>query len=441
MNLLTKSFSWAASAALLFTFSSCKEIKKIGSEIQPQNNQFAVSLVDTFSVDLSTVYYKDINTRVANYTLFGNYNDPELGTFGVTGYTMLDNVRDNLSFEQGAIFDSLVLHFVGFPYYYGDTTQNFELEVYRLEQALDTSVRYNAGSVLAKGASPIGVANFKPFTHRRDTLKVRLNADLGFEMLQKGGQPELANHFSFNQYLRGFAFSSKSDKCVLGFRNDNIVGLTDRAFVRLYYSVIENGVRRRRFQSFNFSTRNLCFNSINVGFNGVLSQLSSNKDTLTVENASNRTFVQNSSALYTVIKFNNLETLKSLKNSILINRAEISIKVDSNNFFSNGVRHNPPALTAYFANEQNDFKRNADSSFKALTIRAAESRLLTVSGYNRTRQSYTLDATEFVQDLIYGREENSKLLLTPSNFASTLDRLIITQPKENIRLRVFYTRF
>ncbi|MFQ3575742.1 MAG: hypothetical protein SNJ77_04835, partial [Cytophagales bacterium] len=80
-------------------------------------------------------------------------------------------------------------------------------------------------------------------------------------------------------------------------------------------------------------------------------------------------------------------------------------------------------------------------SFKSLSIRSADNRLITVSRYNRVTQTYTLDATEYIQDLIYGRVENSKFLITPSSFASTLDRLIIDQPKENIKLRVFYTRF
>ena len=439
MNWSINCLQGAVFTALFFIFFSCNEVKKVGNEIQPETIKFHITHIDTFNVDAYTIYFKNVNTRISSFTLFGNYEDPSIGKFSVEGYSMLDNVKDNLSFELGAEYDSLVLYFVGFPYYYGDTTQFFDLKVYRLEQPLDTHNIYNSTTRLQKSDNPIGVARFKPFTHKRDTIKIRLSDEIGKMIFEKGGLPELANHYNFNKLLRGLAFTSSSNGCILGFYNSNPKGLADRAFIRLYYSVTENNVKKRRFQTFNFSSRNLCFNFIHSDFNGLLSNLRINKDTLQSSLADNRTYIQGSTALFTILNFKGLTSLKSLKNKILINKAEIYLKVDETLFFSNNIKHNPPSISIYFPDKYNDLVEKEDGTLKTVTIRGSTSLGKVIAFYNQDLKSYSINVTDYIQDFIYGRENSIRFLLSPSNWASTMDRLILSNPSDNIKLKLYYT--
>ena len=71
-------------------------------------SQSSVTVVDTFSVKMSTVIFDSIPTSGSKNLLTGQYNDEYLGLSGATGYFQID-LPTSTTVENATIFDSVTL--------------------------------------------------------------------------------------------------------------------------------------------------------------------------------------------------------------------------------------------------------------------------------------------------------------------------------------------
>ena len=88
-------------------------------------------LIDTMSIDLSTLIIDSIETSSTENMLVGRYSDPELGNVVSSSYFQI-GVPASTALDENEIYDSLTLVLNYGDLAYGDTLQPQTLKVYRL---------------------------------------------------------------------------------------------------------------------------------------------------------------------------------------------------------------------------------------------------------------------------------------------------------------------
>lgn len=90
--------------------------------------------------------------------------------------------------------------------------------------------------------------------------------------------------------------------------------------------------------------------------------------------------------------------------------------------------------------------------FPSLSVNAiyvnedGENVLLGLASYNSSRNSYTLDIRDYLQDIVAGKTENKEILVSTSfYFSSSADRIVFNGPNSTNKLKprlvIKYTEF
>ena len=146
-------------------------------------SQSSVTVVDTFSVKMSTVIFDSIPTSGSKNLLTGQYNDEYLGLSGATGYFQID-LPTSTTVENATIFDSVTLVLNLAVVSYGDTLKPFTFSIHRVTENIkltDESYMYN-NSKIEYDKIPIGEYSFFPKPNVTDSISIRLDDSLGREL-------------------------------------------------------------------------------------------------------------------------------------------------------------------------------------------------------------------------------------------------------------------
>ncbi len=192
----------------------------IGSDYLALSNK--VILIDTVTVEMSTVNFDSLVTSSQSRILIGNYDDPIFGNGGSDTET------------TNYVFDSLAMILKYDNYYYGDTTKVQTFDIHRLTQRVKPNTEddsfYN-NSVLSYSDESIGTISYKPRPIEKDSITIKMNDAFGAAIFQKLKKREITDFDSFSEYLKGLVLvsSASNSSSVVGFK----AGMSK---VRLYYS-------------------------------------------------------------------------------------------------------------------------------------------------------------------------------------------------------------
>ena len=193
---------------------SCTDPDLIGLEIQPESDQIVISTNShegIFFTELSSVKEDSVRTDENSLNLLGSLNDPVFGESKASFSTQLLLSESAIDFGDNPVLVSaeLSLTYAGF---YGDSTQQMEIEVAKLDQSIYVDSAYYSNHIL-EATEIIATHSFYPYGSDPDTLgkyTLKVNLDnLGQEILNASSE-DLTDNNSFIEYLKGIQIRTTS---------------------------------------------------------------------------------------------------------------------------------------------------------------------------------------------------------------------------------------
>ncbi len=314
------------------------------------NTTSSLTLVDTLSVELSTIKFDSIVTSNTSSILVGHMNDPYFGELGCTSYFELAS-PDSYTINDRTLFDSIEL-ILSFSSYFGDTTQLFKIAVHQLTESIEAESGevdlYNTSS-FGYNHHELGSKCFFPKPSSKDSLLyVRLSDEIGnylFEGL-KENNTDFTQTETFIDVFKGLAIVGNyyDNEAVLEFLAENALM---RVYTHEYNSNEDN-------QTIDFPINMLDnqFNQIEHNFDGTaLSGLMSQSDEVVSDNSEGLSFIQGGIALATKVRFPTVDELLLYED--LIAKAELVFKPKKKSYLSGDL---PSDLVVYQTGKYNVIK-------------------------------------------------------------------------------------
>lgn len=270
-------------AFISFSWFACKKVDiQFGNQFL-DNGYTQVVKVDSFSVDLSTVYVDSFVTSGKNVAMIGAYSDPVFGQINSNTYLeVVPPVFTDLSYYSDSFkttsFDSLALVIRPDKSYFGDTSKPLRLNVNSLSESIVPYANgvynyiYNT-RVFTVNSNLLGTKTISLRPNSGDSVIIRLDDVLGNELLKKFQDPNDVDNKTtdaFLQYFKGLRISADPGSQL-------IFGASDSVVMRLYYK--KAGLyQENRHMDFTLANAAHQFNNITVDRSGtVLKDLSTAK--------------------------------------------------------------------------------------------------------------------------------------------------------------------
>ena len=412
-------------------------------------------VVDTMTVQVSTVLLDSIPTSSTGLMLMGGYSDPMLGNLTAKGYIQVSN--PTWAPATVAFFDSLVLRTAYSGYYYGDTTQVQTIEVHRVTKDFKTydlpfywynegqySAFYKASSLYNTTKTPV---ESTPLGSRqvilrplgKDTLQIRLDDALGKEWLAgtQAQLPNLVETARFLTYFKGVSIENASAQpsCVVGLNTDGMK-------IRLYYKEYVEDKLTQKYQDFAFSTSLFNYSSIQADRSATnLKDIETTGEVISTA-SDDQVYVQAGTGLVTKIRFPHVHKTIDGTQTLLVNQAQLLIEPVKDSFDKD--RPYPKTLTIYKTDRSNLPLAQLSADYNPS---AGQSASYSQDKEYQTSSGYTFNITQYVTGLVgtEGNTDNALLLMAPGTELNTKVNKIYLGVKNSgttyrVKLKIWYTR-
>ena len=247
------------------------------------NNQTGVVMIDTLTIQSSTVKYDSIISNSSGRFLVGsNYNSFSGYKYANSFMTMkFDDAIEYTKFE----FDSICLVLNYDTYYSGDTTIAQTIDVYQLQEQmeLEDSYLYSTSNFSYNPVS-LGSVNFKPQPNSHEEVSIRLSDKLGAQLAEmiKEKKDTINTQDLFLKFFNGLVIKARTQTkgAIIGFRaadsgSTEDTGTTSdtetKPEIRLYYHLSPNpNDLHDLYYKFSFVTDGIYFNQISGDATGSL---------------------------------------------------------------------------------------------------------------------------------------------------------------------------
>ncbi|QNF32579.1 DUF4270 family protein [Adhaeribacter swui] len=419
----------------LISLFSCDDSNDLGTTYD--GKPIEAAFTDSVSITASTVLANDsiIGYQRGNF-LAGSISTEKFGTTVAQSYLTIRPTAGSITANSS--LDSVVL-MLDYNDYYGDTTQNYTLEVRELATLFRADATYYTNNNNNIEALPnlLGSATFVPkpkstnsktassgtVTKTSIPVRVTLDNELG-QRIMSLPTATLSNAAEFAKTFKGIVLSPGANtKLALGFAPD-----ADSTYLRIYYTSPDNKKQKYDLDINGTYDR---LNQINHDLTGsALASLTKSGDALPATATGGEAYLQESTGIVTKITFPYLAQFREKLNEIdvAVNRAELIIPVKEVPFYL-------PSPAAYLV-ETNATNRILKSNRLPRVI--VEDPLETISRgdnavqaaairYNKDKKAYIINITKYVQDVIYnkpsvyGGNMSTSLLLVPTSRTGTLN--------------------
>ena len=425
---------------------------------------FKVVMIDTSTIELSTVQIDSVRTQGQNVILVGRYLDinQHIPNDTVTGLTTASSyltfsLPPTFEIDHRTHFDSLVLEMRFNGSYFGDTLAQQSIQLYRTTQRIEFEegrAGYNTTNFPVE-STPLGEAVFKnlPTTNTSYTattagnnpippVRVRLPDALGLELFQKFADKddEVSDNEKFSRYFNAFKLThGAGSNAISGFKTDS----TCR--VRLYYH-IEEEFKTNKYVDFPLNT-SLLFNNISSDRTGTPLYFPSDTKELQSSETRHRAYIQSGDGMYVKLRFPNINSLLSHGKYGAIERALLIIRPIATTY--GNATPLPPNL--YLYPEYSSGTALTDSYNQSMNGN------LTVNYQFGESTYYSYDITSFLRSQL-GAYDNYKYYLSlrfsDADFQNTMQRVVIGDQRHlvevnsgngaqtifsRVELQIFYT--
>lgn len=426
----------------------------MGISLNTVNEDLGVTIIDSISVNTSTVQLEYVPSANTGTLLVGKINQAETGAAIASSYFRLalldfvDNIPDDAKFDS----INLVLMPNAARYYYGDTTQNQTLHVHRVTQTIETQnlntivgsenvPTYVTGPSIfsyqqfAYEGTALGSLTFKPRVKTIDTLSVRLDDALGQDLFDKinAGNPNVSNNDNFQQYLKGLVLVPDA-------QNTAIVGLNDTVYVDINYSYMgSDGFIKTGKKTMTTASRAYQYNHIDYDRSGTdFAALNRTNREVKSTVTNGNVYLQAGSGVVAKLEFPSLKQFLNEPN-MAINKIELEIETTGSNF---GSYPNPNGLMLFIANKYTGVPVSFVRSPRATSIQTASLMPGDMFGKNSKYVFNLIDYIKTINNIAYAETCLYLSVSSPEIFGSTDMAMIAkedNQPK--IKLNIVYTKF
>ncbi len=415
---------------LLAGLSECTTtISEVGTDFFSNKSTFQISAVDSITVAVSTILWRDSlatsgnNNAGANKRLLvGYHNDPKLGT--VTSQAVfqlgIPTVVPTLD-KTTTQYIGLRLHLRKDGYSYYDTTHSQTISVYPLKGQLNrpSGVYYNTSKFTIDDGPPLGTLTFFPRPrHPQDSLEVPLSDTYGQLLMAMVYNTDVhfLNSVNFQKFLPGLAIlpDSTSTSNFAGFATAN-AGAVAGTEMRLYYLDRTTTPVSTKYIKFSIGS-NYYYNKIHSYRVGTdLESLKKGGDVVASKITDHESYLQCGTGLALKAEIPALYTLRSGSDpNFVCTRATLQFRASRDSYLTNPL---PPTLVMYYVDRQNNY----------ITTQPIGIRLYKDLEYGRNT-SYSTDVTSFVNSQIPNviNTRNALLIrLDDTQFTSTVNRLYL----------------
>ncbi len=390
------------------------------------DSNIRVMLIDTITVETSTMKFDSIITSESDRILVGKYTDPIFGVVETSSY--LEILPSSYTIDSEAEFDSIVCYLAPDKYYYNDTLQTNTIHIKRLSENMvpkNGDYFYNTSTVRFYEEN-MGALSYSPRPLQADSLEITLSDSLGLDFFSRLQEKQITTSDEFKEYFKGIAVQPDvaDDGSIIGFSLD-----ADKSYIRLYFSIAEEDERVQEYIDFNFNTTSTpipFFNRISaVNPVSYLQTLTDEEVNLESSDAENQSFVQSGTGIATRIRFPYIKSLYDIQGKGTLLDAVLKIKPVQQSYNDRLILKD--SLSVFIVDENNDLTqqlRNPDTS-PVLAI------------LNRENQEfneiyYELPLATYLESLLLteGNTENA-LILFPDNYNSIVDRFVLQGSAEN----------
>ncbi len=398
-----------------------------------------ITFWDNYQVALSTYKLDTFATTGDSIWTLGSVYDIQSGRMTGTSYGELGRPADHPFLAENIIMDSAVLFLVPNGNYYGDTTQAYHLNVYRLSENLgtDTAVNITYYNTNSTPHETVAIGSVTTFVHpqNRDTVFIRLADDFARDLYNHmhGNTEVMSSQATFRSYCKGICIEpdSLSNKAMYQF-----AATGSAAIIRYYYT--EKGlynVNRHYDISYLPSKQ---YNNLRFNYSGSpFSVFSPLKSSLVNSNATNdKAFLNNFLPSLVKVEFPGISNIKSTYPYVKVMRAELEIRVDGSlNAYPYVV---PPQLVIYVSNQNNELS----SVLLADQTGAVQTGNLVINPTIPEGTRYTFDITSYITTILNEGDYSKKaLFLSPyeMGYNSPASRLVLSAVSKDpdIRLKLY----
>lgn len=413
----------------------------VGSDYLLVSNK--VVLIDTVTVEMSTINFDSLVTSSQSRILVGNYDDAVFGKVKSESYFQLAS-EDYTLLSEGSdtdvpnyVFDSISMILKYDNYYYGDTTKVQSFHIHRITQKVkpntDDDSFYN-NSALSYSDDILGSISYKPRPKEKDSINIKMDAAFGEALFQKIKKREISNFETFSEYLKGLVLvpSTSNTSSVIGFN------LTSK--VRLYYSKYQGDTETSLIKDFSILDVSKQFNSISLDKTGTLIQdLPSSSSSLSSSLTSRQGFIQSGTGIACRIDFPNIKQLKYISDKGAIVDAELILKPINNTYSENFALSD--SLQIYVADKLNRISgallNSAGNSVYGILNKKSDE-------FNENI-GYSVSIGAFLQkEMLRQSDAKSALILTLPGISKTVNRIIMGDQKHlnnKIQLKIYYISY
>lgn len=415
----------------------------VGSDYLALNNK--VILIDTVTVEMSTINFDSLVTSSQSRILIGNYDDPIFGKVKSNSYFQL--APGSYSLNNGGsdtettnyVFDSIAMILKYDNYYYGDTTKVQTFNIHRITQKVKPNSEdasfYN-NSVLSYSDESIGTISYKPRPVEKDSITIKMNDAFGAAIFQKLKKREITDFDSFSEYLKGLVLvsSTSSSSSVIGFN-------VSTSKVRLYYSKYQADTEETSYMiDFTIADASKQFNSISLDKTGTLLQnlpISSSKLSSSLTNQ--QSFIQSGTGVACRIDFPNIKQLKYISDKGAIVSAELLLKPVNNSYSEKYPLAD--SLRVYVADNLNRISGSLQNTAGTYIYGALNKK----SDEFNENVGYIIPIGNFLQKEMWKQSDSrSSLILTLPVISKTVNRIVLgdqKHPDNKIQLKIYYISY
>ena len=414
-------------AGLLCLISSCtKQTVEFGSDGTEGDPN--IMMIDSFSVNLSTLQVDSFSTSGSSHFIVGSHNDPQLGYIGAKSYFQITAPSLDLRDCSNCMLDSIDLRLTLSSGYMGDTTKPFTINVYEVTQAMDSnenSVGYNVSS-LPVGNTPLVSKTFMVRPSAKEEISIRLPDEYARNLFRmfKTNSDTVTNNTRFKTFVKGLCLETSSSNNAI-FYFDKTSG--DSVMQLHYTEAAATPVSKINY--FTVSSSDVQFNSFSYDKSATpLSVFTPKRKQLINSSLTNGIgYLHQNSGLYPKIQFSNLYNIKELYPYVQVVKAILEIKPVSGSYGTNSFYQLPSLLELRLTDDDNGTGGGSLTIGTGATYYTQTGSLYIDNLYGENT-AYTYDVTAFVNTVISeGAFSRRALLAYPSSESinSTDQRLLI----------------
>lgn len=412
----------------------------VGSDYLAVNNK--VILIDTVTVEMSTINFDSLITSNQSKILVGNYDDPLFGKVKSNSYFQLASDSYSListtdTESANYVFDSISMILKYDNYYYGDTTKVQTFNIHQLLQKVkpntDDDFFYN-NSALSYSSESLGTISYKPRPVEKDSINIKMDAAFGQALFQRFKQRDITDFDNFTEYLKGLVLvpSTGNSSSIIGF------GLTSK--VRLYYSKNLGDDIDSYVKDFSIIDATKQFNAISLDKTGTLLQnLPASNSKLSSLLTNNQSYIQSGTGVACRIDFPSIKQLKYISDKGAIVDAQLILKPVNNTYSEKFPLSD--SLRVYVADKLN----RISGTLNTTSGTPLYAMLNKQSDEFNENVGYSLSVGGFLQkEMLKQSDSRSSLVFVLPNIYKAVNRLVLGDQKHlnnKIQLKIYYLSY